>query len=80
LPFCRQKNRVYVSFKVIDRDQGLFQRERERLGVADTDQQCASQSGALRYRDCVERSVVAAGLCKCLANDRDHRAQMLARG
>src|SRR5689334_20022799 len=68
-----------VSFEVIDRDQRLFQRKSECLGIAYADQQCSRESRPLSYGESVNGFVTLSGLRQSLPYYGHDRAQMLTR-
>ena len=78
LPLFEQHG-VDVAFEMIDRDQRLVEREGQSLGIADADQQCSREAGALRDRDGVDGIVGVPGFGQRLADHRHDGAQMLAR-
>jgi len=71
---------VDVTFEVVDGDERFLQREGERLGVGDADEQGAGESGAFGDGDGVEVGECEAGAGDGLAHDGDDVAQVLARG
>ena len=69
-----------VSLKMVHGDQRFVEREGERLGIADADQQSARQSRTLRDRDGIDGLISLSGFGQCCAHHRNDRAQVLARG
>lgn len=72
-----EQNGVDVAFEMVHGDQRLFERERERFGIADADQQGSRQSGALGDGDGIDRFVSVLCFGESLANHRYDRAEML---
>ncbi len=68
-----------MAFEMVDGDQRLVEGEGQRLGVADADQQCSGEAGALGDGDGVDGFVGVLGLGQRLAHHRHDGAQMLAR-
>ena len=78
LPFFEQDG-MDVSFEVIDGDQRFIERESQRLGVSDSDQQGAGQPRPLGHGQGVNGLISLSGVSQCFANHRHNRLQMLAR-
>jgi len=74
-----EQDRVNVAFQMIDRDQRLVERERQRFGIGDPDQQSARESRTLGYGDGIDRFVGTLRFRQSLAHHRNNRPQMLAR-
>ncbi len=74
-----EQNGVDVTFKMIHGDQRLVEREGQRLGVADADQQGAGQARSLSYRQRIDRLISLPGIVKRFADYRHNRLQVLAR-
>src|SRR5664279_4369544 len=68
-----------VTFQMIDGDQGLVERERQRLRVTDADKESTGQSWTLRHRDGIDGLISVPRLGQSLPHHRDHGSQMLAR-
>ena len=49
-----EQDGMNVTFEMINRNQRLFQRERQRFGVADADQERSGKARALGDGDCVD--------------------------
>ena len=64
LPLLEQYG-MDVSFKMVHSDQRLLQRESERLGKADADQQSARQSRPLRDRDGIDGLISLSRFGQC---------------
>ncbi len=64
---------------MIDGDERLAEREGQRLGVGDSDQQCARQSGAFGDCDCVQIGEADPGFIQRRADHGNDIAQMFAR-
>ena len=60
------------------RDQRLVEREGQRFGKADADQQSSGQAGALGHRDGIDGLVSLPGFGQRLPHDRNDGAQVLA--
>src|SRR4029077_11594570 len=71
---------VHVTFKMIDRDQRLVERVRERLAVGDAPEQGAHKGRAVGDADGVKVGEGEARLRQGFADYRDDLAQMFARG
>ena len=61
-----KQNCVDVTFQVIDGDERFLEREGERLGIADANQQSSGEAGALRNCDGIDRFVSVFRLGQCL--------------
>ena len=75
-----QQHGVDVAFEVVDGDQWLFQGKRQRLGVAQANQQRAGESGPPGHRERVDACHGEPRLLDRLAHDRNNRPQVFARG
>ena len=75
-----QQYGVDVAFEVVDGDQRLFQGKRQRLGIAQADQQRAGESGPLGHRKRVDACHAEPRLLDRLAHDRNNGSQVFARG
>ena len=62
-----------MTFEVIDSNQRLVERKRQRLSIADPDQQRSGKSRPLCYRQRVNGLVALAGIRQRLAHDRNNR-------
>ena len=76
----RQQNGVDVTLKVVDGDERLAQGKGERLGIGDSNQQCARQAGAFCDRDCVQVGEADAGFVQCRTDHGNDIAQVFAGG
>jgi hypothetical protein len=76
----RQQNGVDVTLKMVYGDERLAESEGQRLGIGDSDQQCARQAGAFCDRDCVQIGEADAGFVQCRTHHGNDIAQMFARG
>ncbi len=65
---------------MVHRDQRFLQREGQRFGKADANQQSARQSRPLRDRDSIDGLISLSRFGQSLAHHRNNRAQVLARG
>ncbi len=72
LAFLEQDG-MNVSFEMIHSDQGLVEREGQRLGVSDSDQQRPGQPRPLGDRQRVDRLVGLSGIGQSLADHRHNR-------
>jgi hypothetical protein len=75
----RQQNCVNMTLKVVHGDERLTQSEGQRLGVGDSNQQCAGQAGALGDRDRVQIGEADTGFVERRADHGNDIAQMFAR-
>ena len=75
-----EQNGMNVAFQMVDRDQRLIERERQRFGEADADEERSCQTWTLRDGDGVDGIVGLVGFGQGLANNWDNGAQVLARG
>ena len=76
----RQQNSVDVTLEVVDGDERLAQGEGQRLGIGDSNQECACQPGAFCDRDCVQIGEADAGFIQCRTYHGNDIAQMFAGG
>src|SRR3954471_1228575 len=77
LPFFQQDG-MDVALKMVNCDKRLVEREGERLGIANADEERSCKAGTLGYSDGIERLVSFTGFRECLSDDRNDGAQMLA--
>ena len=80
LPALFEEDGVDVSFEVVDGDEGLREREGERLGVAEADQERTGESRAAGDGNGVEVAERDARLSERGAGDGDDVAEMFAAG
>ncbi len=79
-PRVFQQNGMDVTFEMIHGDERLAQREGQRFGIGDADQQRAGESGAAGDGDCVNILEANVSLSKRSAHHGDDIPQVLARG
>ena len=65
---------------MVDGDERLVEGEGQSFGVADADEECSGESGALGDGDGVDGIVGSIRFGERLADDGDDGAEMLARG
>ncbi len=78
LPFF-QKYGVNVSFEMIHTNERFFEGKRQRLGVAEADQQCAGKTRPFRHSKSVEALVSLVGIFQRFADNRNDGAEMFTR-
>jgi len=75
-----EKDRVDVSFEVIDGNERFAEGLRESFGISDSHQERTNETRALCHAHGVDVGEIEAGLGKCFADDWDDLAEVFARG
>jgi len=74
-----QQDSMNVAFEVVDRDERLVESKRERLGIADADEERAGKPGPLRDGYRIDGLKGLPGIGQRFADNGRERAQMLSR-